>query len=103
MMAQPSRRYASVAAMVQDISEDEQFVAEFLRAMNGRQLVKRLFAIRTARGISQHALARRIGCSPRRIAKLESGTDAEITIAELVQYLHALDLDLCLAFVPPQA
>jgi hypothetical protein len=34
--------------------------------------------------------------SPRCIAKLESGADAEIAIAELVQYLHALDLDRCL-------
>ena len=88
--------------MVRDVSEDQQFAADFDRRVNRRRLVKRLFAIRTARGISQHALARRIGCSPQRIAKIEGGTDTDISISELVRYLHAVDLDLCLTFIPSQ-
>ena len=88
--------------MVRDVSEDQQFAADFDRRVNRRRLVKRLFAIRTARGISQHALAQYIGCSPRHIAKIEEGTDEELRIVELVRYLGPLDLDLCLGFVPLQ-
>jgi transcriptional regulator with XRE-family HTH domain len=89
--------------MVRAVSDDEQFAAEFQRQVNCRRLVKRLFAIRSARGISRHALARHIGCSPCRIAKIEDGTDGDVSIAELVRYLHAFDLELCLAIVPSQS
>jgi hypothetical protein len=66
--------------MVRAVSDDEQFAAEFQRQVNCRRLVKRLFAIRSARGISRHALARHIGCSPRPLSRYHPTQPASILL-----------------------
>jgi transcriptional regulator with XRE-family HTH domain len=66
--------------------------------VNSRRLVKHLFALRSAEGLSQKDIAERIGCSQSRISKLESGIDEDLRLADLAAYLRALDLDLCLVF-----
>lgn len=98
MMAEQRRRYASVVAMVRDVSEDQQFAADFDRRVNNRRLVKHLFALRSAQGLLQKDIAERIGCSQSRISKLESGNDEDLRLGDLAAYLGALDLDLCLVF-----
>jgi DNA-binding Xre family transcriptional regulator len=91
-------KYTSVAEMVRSVSDDQQFADEFDRRVNSRRLVKHLFAMRSAEGLSRKDLADRIGCSQSRISKLESGIDENLRLADLAAYLSALDLDLCLVF-----
>lgn len=97
-MADPKKQYASVAEMVRSVSDDPQFADDFDRRVNSRRLVKHLFAMRNAEGLSQKDIADRIGCSQSRISKLESGNDDDLRLADLAAYLRALDLDLCLVF-----
>lgn len=97
-MADPKAKHASVAEMVRRVSDDPQFADAFDRRVNRRRLVKHLFAMRSAEGLSQKDIAERIGCSQSRISKLESGNDDDLRLADLAAYLGALDLDLCLVF-----
>ena len=94
-MADPKAEYTSVAEMVRSVSDDPQFADEFDRRVNSRRLVKHLFALRSAEGLSQKDIADRIGCSQSRISKLESGNDDDLRLADLAAYLRALGLDLC--------
>ncbi|GEM_PF-580606 len=93
-----NQEYTSVAEMVRGISEDQQFADDFDRHVGKRRLVKHLFAIRSVEGLSQKDIAERIGCSQSRISKLENGSDDDLRLADLVAYLDALDMEMCLVF-----
>jgi transcriptional regulator with XRE-family HTH domain len=97
-MGDRKAKYPSVAEMVRGVSEDQRFADDFDRRVNSRRLVKHLFALRNAAGMSQKDIADRIGCSQSRISKLESGNDNDLRLADLAAYLRALGLDLCLVF-----
>ena len=60
-----------------------------------------LIALRESAGISQHALAQRLGVSQPAIAKLESGKAKNIGIVTLARYAAALGAQLRVVIVRP--
>ncbi len=57
------------------------------------QVVSALLHLRTAHGITQTTIAKRMGCGQAKISKLEAGTDAQLSVADLRGYLGALGVD----------
>ena len=92
------KQYQSVTEMVQAISDDQEFSEEFDRRISQRQVIKDLLAMRVAHGLKQKDIADRIGCSQSRISKLENGTDNDLRINDLYNYLAAMGFELRLVF-----
>ena len=97
-MSDDVRQYASVSQMVDDLSEDVTFNEEVAQQIARREVVKRLFAVRTANGISQQEIAQHLGCSQSRVSKIENGEDSVLRLRELEAYAKALDCDVQILF-----
>ena len=76
-------QYTSVRELIRDISDDETFNQELEEQISKRRLVKALHAMRTAKGVSQAAIAEELDCSQSRVSKIENGEDGELRISEL--------------------
>jgi DNA-binding XRE family transcriptional regulator len=62
-----------------------------------------MVALRESAGVSQHALAQRLGVSQPAIAKLESGKAKNIGIVTLARYAAALGGQLRVVIIKPSA
>jgi transcriptional regulator with XRE-family HTH domain len=91
--------FSSVAELAQVAFEDEPALVEELEAeLSARQVVRGLFAMRSARGVSQAEIASQLNCSQSRVSKIENGVDADLSVGELEAYARALDCDVVLTF-----
>jgi predicted XRE-type DNA-binding protein len=86
------KKYDSVAALLSDVSEDPQLVAEVRQTASDRELIKHLIAHRVKADMSQKALASKLKCTQSRISKMEQCNDADLRLGELEEYLGVLDL-----------
>lgn len=82
--------FASVAEMVRETTDDEDFAAAFEGRMRDRGLVKDLMVLRAVRGLSQGDIASNLGCTQSRISKLEASADADIRLGDLARYASAV-------------
>jgi transcriptional regulator with XRE-family HTH domain len=89
-------QYASVDAMMADLTKSPDDLAEFRRVAGDRALLDSLVAIRIKKGLSQKDIAQRMECTQSRISKLENGTDSNTTIGDFKAYAHAIGLDATL-------
>src|ERR1700726_538855 len=92
MSVAQNRQYDDVVAMVQDLL-GESFAEELRDGIARRRLVKRLFVLRSAQGLSQSDIAEKMGCTQSRISKLESGSDADLRLGDLQTYADALGFE----------
>lgn len=76
---------------------------EVERRLAAFELEQGLVALREARGVSQAALAKMIGVSQPRIAKLESGHAKNIELRTLTSYIVALGGSLKIEIKPRRA
>jgi len=84
------KSYASVAEMVRGTVGDPEFAERFEERSAARRLVRGLTVLRGARGLTQADLGRGMGCTQAKVSKLESSTDAELSLGDLVAYAHAV-------------
>jgi transcriptional regulator with XRE-family HTH domain len=94
------KAYTSVAEMVHDLAEDKTFADDFENRLARRQVVKRLFALRCSRGMSQKDVADKFGCTQSRISKLESDDDSDLRLGDLRDYAAALGLEMRIVLSP---
>lgn len=90
----PKKRYSTVSEMVRDLAKDSQFAKDTESRIARRAIIKKLIAMRAAKGLSQSDIAARMECTQSRISKLESGEDSELRIGDLYGYLSAFDLEM---------
>ena len=91
--------FSSVADLARVAFEDDaDLAAELESELSSRQVVRALFAMRSARGVSQAEIASQLECSQSRVSKIENGVDADLSIGELEAYAKALDCDVMLTF-----
>lgn len=91
--------FSSVTELARVEFEDEPALVEELEAeLCARQVVRALFAMRSARGVSQAEVASQLNCSQSRVSKIENGVDADLSLGELEAYARALDCDAVLTF-----
>jgi transcriptional regulator with XRE-family HTH domain len=91
-----AKEYTSVSEMLADSSADDSLKQDTADRIASRQVIKRLLALRVARGVSQSDVAKKMGCTQSRISKLENGIDDDIRLGDLHKYLDALDHDMSL-------
>jgi transcriptional regulator with XRE-family HTH domain len=87
--------YQSVSAMLRDITEEDSAItaAEFDEYIAERKLVKDLAILRSARGLSQADVAKKLDRSQSWVSKLEHGTDDELCLGDLRAYLSVFGLE----------
>jgi transcriptional regulator with XRE-family HTH domain len=87
------------ADAIVDLCEDPEFRAEWERTAPARAVANRLVAYRAAHGLSQSALARRLGMSQPAVARLEMGEHLP-TLTTLARIARALDIEIAVDFLP---
>ena len=97
----PKKRYASIAELVHDVSEDKAFSEHFSKESEQRRLGRTLFAIRCVRGMSQADIAEHMKCTQSKISKLENGLDSDLSIGDIDGYASALGLEVHLVLMKP--
>jgi transcriptional regulator with XRE-family HTH domain len=81
--------HTSVSQMVRETT-DAPFADAFEARVHRRRIVKDLMVLRAGRGLTQGDIASKMGCSQSRISKLESSTDFDLTLGDLVRYASAV-------------
>jgi len=94
------KQYSSVSEVLRDAAPDKAFLKEFDEHIAERQLIKRLIALRAARGLSQRDIAEKIGCTQSRLSKLENSKDADIKLGDLREYAAAVGCELLVGPLP---
>lgn len=98
-----SKRFTSVAEVVNEYIDDEAFREQFEEEIRDKRVAKTLFTIRNRAGKTQDQMAEILGCTQGTISKLEnSGMDA-IKVSDLVAYAQACDLNLTIGFHEEQS
>lgn len=91
--------YSSVADLARNAFKDDTgFVEELEEELSSRQVVRALFAMRSARNVSQAEIAAQLKCTQSKVSKIENGVDADLSVGELEAYAKALDCDVMLTF-----
>ncbi len=84
--------YKDVAELVRVADSNPAFAADLDRHLAERKLVRHLFALRCARGLTQKDVAEKMGCKQAKISKLESSRDDDISLGDIRAYAKALGL-----------
>lgn len=87
-----NKKFASVVEMARGLGETPAFADELAKHLAQRQIIQELLAQRAAKGLSQKEIAEKLGCTQSRISKLESSSDVELSIGDLMKYADALGL-----------
>jgi transcriptional regulator with XRE-family HTH domain len=87
-----SRTYRSVVEMARATGGDPAFVEDLEKHLAERRLVRHLFALRCARGLSQKAVAEKMGCTQGKVSKLEASRDEDLSLGDIRGYAKALGL-----------
>lgn len=91
--------FSSVADLARRaFKDDPDLVDELEEDLSSRQVVRALFAMRSARSVSQAEIASQLKCSQSKVSKIENGVDADLSVGELEAYARALDCDVVLTF-----
>lgn len=88
------KRYKSVAETLRDLCEDKAFAEEVIKQIEARQVIHRLMALRSRRGLSQGDIAAKMKCTQSRISKLENGKDDDLRLGDFHAYADALGLEM---------
>jgi transcriptional regulator with XRE-family HTH domain len=91
--------HPNVPQMVREMS-DAAFADAFEARLRSRRIVKDLMVLRAGRGLTQGDIASKMGCSQSRISKLESSSDFDLTLGDLVRYASAVGLRVGVVLEP---
>ena len=91
-------RFTSSGDAAASLAGDEKVKQQVDEEICCSQLVNTLLQLRIEKGISQKELAKRIGCDPSKISRLEAGNDLQLKIGDVRQYLSALDVTMNMVF-----
>jgi len=85
--------------LVEESLQDPEFRAEWERTAPARALALRLVAYRAEHGLSQTALAKRLGVSQPAVARMELGEHLP-TLGTLIKIADALDVEVLVDITP---
>lgn len=80
--------------MAKGTLQDQELAKELGQKIRSRQLIKKLMAIRAAKGLAQDDIAKSMNCSQSRISKFEGSKDDDLRLGDMRDYLRAIGLDL---------
>jgi transcriptional regulator with XRE-family HTH domain len=87
----------AAAALAEDPKVKERVESEII--MN--RVVTSLLQMRLSKGMTQEDIAKAINCDPSKISRMEAGNDMSLRWQDIVGYLCALNVDLCMTFEDP--
>jgi len=96
-MARSLKSHGTIVA--EEINRDPEFQAEWERTALARLVAAELIGYRADYGLSQRALAERVGCSQPFVAKLESG-EHNPEIGTLVNLSSSLGIEFMINIAP---
>jgi transcriptional regulator with XRE-family HTH domain len=96
-----ARRSDSVAEMAADLLDDPAAGERMEKLVGERRLVEQLTFQRLKLGKSQTEVARRMGCNPSKVSRMEAGFDRDLKLGDILDYLSALDMGLFLTLINP--
>lgn len=102
-MRPTDKSYTSVADMVRGTVDDPEYAARFEQRSAQRTLIRGLVVLRGAQELTQADLGAKIGCTQAKVSKLESATDSELSLGDLVAYAQALGHNLRIIVSPEGA
>ena len=85
--------------MVRDTAGAE-FADEFDKYQADRQLVNCLTVIRCINGVSQVELAKRMECAQSKVSKMETSTDQDLNLGDIINYALAMRQSIQIRFSP---
>lgn len=94
-----TKQYKDVAEMIRDATGDNEVAKELEHNIKQRTIIKQLMAMRAVKGMTQGEVAEKMGCTQSRVSKLERGTDNDLRLSDLRDYLNAIDHNMMLVFV----
>lgn len=97
MTKKPLTSVLELARLTADSDDDLKPLEALIRE---RQVIKKLIAIRAAKGLSQQDIANKMGVSQSKISKLEASHDNALSLGDFRDYLGAIGLDLRLIVCP---
>ncbi len=95
------RRFNNVSELARHLSDaqatgSDSIASDLEQRLASRHVIKELLAIRAAKSLSQSDIAQKLSCTQSRVSKLESGSDDDLRLGDLRDYLRAMGLDLTL-------
>jgi transcriptional regulator with XRE-family HTH domain len=95
------RRYSSVKDMMAAEGVAKEVQAKVQEMTAETHLVHQLSRVRQKAGLTQEAMAEFLGVTQSAVSKLETGLDAELTVAQIKQYAKATNERISLYFGKP--
>ncbi|MCX6917354.1 MAG: helix-turn-helix domain-containing protein [Verrucomicrobia bacterium] len=95
------RKYGSVADLMRGEGVSQEVRDKAKELENETRVVDYLARLRQAAGITQEEMAKALGVTQSAISKLESGTDAGVTLGEIRGYSRATEQRIGLLFGKP--
>jgi len=97
MVTAPTKDFDEILA--EELEADPAFRAEWQRLAPAREIATTLIRYRAEHGLSQRALAQRLGISQPRVAKLESG-EHNTAVDTIINVVGKLDVEFALDVRP---
>jgi len=92
------KRYTSVGDMLNGLSAESNLVEQFQAAQAESRLVDMLVDLRRAAGLTQEAIAEKMGVTQSAVSKWESGKDEDLSVKIVGEYAKAADQRVALFF-----
>jgi len=87
-----------VANMAAELCGDPSAEQGVLDHAEKTRLIFMLVRMRMDQNISQRELAKKMGYTPSRLCRMEAGADADLKFGDILAYLNALGMNMCVTF-----
>ncbi len=93
-----TQRFNSVGDAAAFLCEEETVKSLVEEEIEHSLIINRLLQIRIEKEVSQKELARRMGCDPSKISRMEAGNDTQLKIGDVMHYVSALGIQMNMIF-----
>uniref|UniRef100_Q3AR54 Transcriptional regulator, XRE family n=1 Tax=Chlorobium chlorochromatii (strain CaD3) TaxID=340177 RepID=Q3AR54_CHLCH len=90
--------FTSVSDAAAFLADDNSIKEKVEQEIASSQLVNRLIQLRINKKVSQKELARQMGCDASKLSRMEAGTDQQLRMGDITDYLSALGVHVSLVF-----
>lgn len=92
------KRLTSVSDAAAFLAGEEDVKKQVETEIENSLIVSNMLQMRVCKGVTQKELARRMGCDPSKISRMEAGNDLQLKMGDVIQYLSVLDVSISLLF-----
>jgi len=93
--------YETTANLAAGLADDAGAADRVRAHTRGTQLIRTLISMRNDKGLTQRQLARQMSVSPSKVCRMEAGEDKQLNWGDVLQYMHALGVNISLLIDDP--